>query len=116
MSLRQLAGLAKVSNAYISQIERGIYRPSATVLKKIADALHVSAEALFARIGLLEQEPGQAEAPGVEEAVLADPRLAEDQKEALIGVYRSFLAENGTPPRAPRRRRAPTAKKGPRRA
>lgn len=93
MSLRQLGQLARVSNAYISQIERGIYRPSAKVLKSLADALNLSAEAMYARIGLLEEvEPEEGEAPEVEEAIRLDTRLTDDQKEALLGVYRGFLA------------------------
>jgi transcriptional regulator with XRE-family HTH domain len=72
-------------------VERGIYRPSAEVLKSIADALHISAEALFARIGLLDE--GAADRPDVESAIRLDPRLSRDQKQALIRVYRSFLAE-----------------------
>jgi transcriptional regulator with XRE-family HTH domain len=113
LSLRQLANLAKVSNPYLSQIERGIYRPSAEVLKAIADALHIRAETLFARAGLLEEGRDRAaegaEDPDVERAIRLDPRLTEDQKVALIRVYRSFLAvdearDAGTP--RPRRRRS----------
>ena len=88
LSLRQLAGAAKVSNAYLSQVERGIYQPSAQVLKGIADALHLSVETLYARAGLLDQE----EQPGVEEAIRLDDRLSTDQKETLIRVYQGFVA------------------------
>jgi transcriptional regulator with XRE-family HTH domain len=89
MSLRQLGELADVSNAYLSQVERGLYQPSAQVLKGIADALHISAEELYARAGLLD---GDAErTPSVEEAVRLDPRLSPEQKEALLGVYRGFV-------------------------
>ncbi|MBI4728364.1 MAG: helix-turn-helix domain-containing protein [Acidobacteria bacterium] len=105
LSLRQLARLAKVSNPYLSQVERGIYKPSAEVMKHIADALEISAENLYTRMGLLE---GRAPAPraggGVEEAVRLDPRLSTDQKEALIRVYRSMTAG-----RAPRPRRHTSA-------
>ena len=87
LSLRQLAGAAKVSNAYLSQIERGVYRPSAQVLRGIADALHLSVETLYARAGLLDEEA----APGVEDAIRADERLSAEQKETLIRVYRGFL-------------------------
>lgn len=90
MSLRQLEKLTKVSNPYLSQIERGIYRPSAQVLKSIAEALQLSAETLYARVGLIEQPEGR-DAPGVEEAVAADERLSDQQKEALIRVYRGFV-------------------------
>lgn len=90
LSLRQLAELSQVSNAYLSQIERGLYRPSAQILKNIADALNVSAEAVYARAGLLdEDEPGRA-APDVEEAIRLDDRLSAEQKETLIRVYRGF--------------------------
>lgn len=88
LSLRQLAETAKVSNAYLSQVERGIYRPSAHVLKGIADALHLSVETLYARAGLLDEEPG----PGVEEAIRLDEALTADQKETLIRVYRGFVS------------------------
>jgi transcriptional regulator with XRE-family HTH domain len=91
MSLRQLANMAKVSNPYLSQVERGLYKPSAEVLKGIADALHISAEALFARIGLLDEHA--SDRPDVEAAIRLDTRLSRDQKQALIRVYRSFLAE-----------------------
>jgi transcriptional regulator with XRE-family HTH domain len=90
LSLRQLAEAAKVSNAYLSQVERGVYRPSAQVLRGIADALHLSVETLYARAGLLDEEE---ERPGVEEAIRLDERLTADQKEALIRVYRGFLPD-----------------------
>jgi transcriptional regulator with XRE-family HTH domain len=89
LSLRQLAALAKVSNPYLSQVERGIHKPSAEVLKGIADALHISAETLYARAGLIEPRDGEAR-PSVEEAVRLDPDLTTAQKEALISVYHSF--------------------------
>jgi transcriptional regulator with XRE-family HTH domain len=89
LSLRQLADGAKVSNAYLSQVERGVYRPSAQVLKGIADALHLSVETLYARAGLLDEEPeGRI---GVEEAIRLDDRLSADQKETLIRVYHGFV-------------------------
>lgn len=87
LSLRQLSELADVSNAYLSQVERGLYQPSAQVLKGIADALHLSAEELFARAGLLDDEGRQ---PSVEEAIRLDERLTPEQKDALLGVYRGF--------------------------
>ncbi len=89
LSLRQLADLAKVSNAYLSQVERGVYRPSAKVLKHLAEALHVSAETLYARAGLLEEDRSEHPAD-VEEAVRLDPGLTDDQKDTLIRVYRAF--------------------------
>jgi transcriptional regulator with XRE-family HTH domain len=88
MSLRQLGELADVSNAYLSQVERGLYQPSGHVLKGIADALHISAEELYARAGLLDDE---ARAPSVEEAIRLDKRLTPQQKDALLGVYRGFV-------------------------
>ncbi|HVL91209.1 MAG TPA: helix-turn-helix transcriptional regulator [Actinomycetota bacterium] len=96
MSLRQLERLTQVSNPYLSQIERGIYRPSAQVLKSIAEALQISAETLYARAGLMEQRPEPA-AAGVEQAIAADERLTDDQKEALLGVYRGFVAKTDHP-------------------
>lgn len=89
ISLRQLSKLAGVSNPYLSQIERGIYRPSAEVLKAIAGALDISAETLFARIGLVEPDR-ERPAPSVEEAIRLDPRLSTRQKETLLSVYRDF--------------------------
>ncbi len=89
LSLRQLAEGSKVSNAYLSQVERGLYRPSAQVLKGIADALHLSVETLYARAGLLDDE----QHAGVEEAILLDDALTADQKETLIRVYRGFTQD-----------------------
>jgi transcriptional regulator with XRE-family HTH domain len=94
LSLRQLGDVAKVSSAYLSQIERGLYRPSAKVLNRLSDALHVSAETLYAKAGLLEEDPDLDARPDVEEALRLDPRLTPDQKEALLRVYRGF-AETG---------------------
>jgi transcriptional regulator with XRE-family HTH domain len=91
MSLRQLGELADVSNAYLSQVERGLYQPSGQVLKGIADALQISAEELYARAGLLDDDAKRA--PSVEEAVRLDPRLSTEQKEALLGVYRGFVRD-----------------------
>lgn len=94
LSLRQMAELARVSNPYLSQVERGLYRPSADVLKAIADALHISAETMYARAGLLDASTEG----GVEEAIYTDPYLSSDQKEALVRVYRGFVGES--PPSA----------------
>jgi transcriptional regulator with XRE-family HTH domain len=88
LSLRQLAELADVSSAYLSQVERGMYQPSAQVLKNLADALQVSVETLYTRAGLLDDEERPV---GVEEAIRLDDRLSADQKETLIRVYRGFL-------------------------
>ena len=94
LSLRKLAQLAKISNPYLSQVERGLYRPSADVLKNIAEALGISPELLFARAGLLDRTES-AEAPGVEEAIRLDRRLSPEQKDTLLRVYRGFA---GAPP------------------
>ena len=89
LSLRQLSEIAKVSNPYLSQVERGLYRPSAEVMKSLATALQISAETLYARAGLLD-EVSEASCT-VLEAIRLDEELTTEQKEALIGVYRSFL-------------------------
>ncbi len=91
LSLRQLADMADVSNAYLSQVERGLYQPSAQVLKNLAEALDLSAATLYERAGLLdERERG----PGVEEAIRLDDALSADQRETLIRVYRAFTGAN----------------------
>jgi transcriptional regulator with XRE-family HTH domain len=91
LSMRQLAGLAKVSNPYLSQIERGVYTPSAQVLKGIADALDMSAETLYREAGLLDDS---VERPilTVEDAIRVDGRLTQEAKQALIQVYRGLIA------------------------
>jgi transcriptional regulator with XRE-family HTH domain len=98
LSLRQLADLTTLSNPYLSQIERGLHQPSVRVLKLIAGALNVSAETLLTQAGLLDAvASGDLEAdhtaptPEVESAIIADARLADEQKAALIAVYRSML-------------------------
>ncbi|MEU0313993.1 helix-turn-helix transcriptional regulator [Nocardioides sp. NPDC006273] len=93
MSLRQLADQAGVSNPYLSQIERGLRKPSAEVLQQIAKALRISAEQVYVRAGILS--PDSNVAGSVELAVLADPTLTERQKHSLLDVYHSFLALNG---------------------
>ena len=90
LSLRQLAELSKVSNAYLSQVERGLYRPSAQVLKSLADALHVSVEAMYARAGLLDEDDDGAAGVDVEQAIRLDDTLTPDQKEALLRLYRTM--------------------------
>jgi transcriptional regulator with XRE-family HTH domain len=96
LSLRQLAEMTSLSNPYLSQLERGLHQPSVRVLRVISDALNLSAEALLAQAGLIDPAapgqagPGQA-APGAEAAIRRDERLSEDQKGALIAVYRSML-------------------------
>ncbi len=95
LSLRQLAEQAGVSNPYLSQIERGLRRPSAEVLQQIAKALRISAEQLYLRAGIVSPEqPLGADERSVELAILADPHLNERQKQSLLDVYASFLALN----------------------
>jgi len=89
MSLRQLAELTDVSNPYLSQIERGLRRPSAEVLQQIAKALRISAESLYVRAGILDADESGARM--VEDAIALDQRLTERQKTALLDIYRSFV-------------------------
>jgi transcriptional regulator with XRE-family HTH domain len=99
LSLRQLSDLAGVSNPYLSQIERGLRKPSADVLQQLAKALRISAETLYVRAGILdpdESEDGARRTPGVVDAVLLDPALNERQKRVLLDVYASFVRENAT--------------------
>jgi transcriptional regulator with XRE-family HTH domain len=91
VSLRQLAKLAGVSNPYLSQIERGLKKPSAEILQQIANGLRISAETLYVRAGILEERRGD---PAVAQAVLADSGLTERQKRVLLDVYASFCREN----------------------
>ena len=93
-SLRDLADRANVSNPYLSQIERGLHTPSVRVLKAIAAALNVSAESLLVQAGLLESGDEGSPGPGVEDAIRADGRLTDDQRAAMLAVYRSYLAQN----------------------
>ncbi|PPK92311.1 transcriptional regulator with XRE-family HTH domain [Kineococcus xinjiangensis] len=110
LSLRELSTMTKVSNAYLSQVERGLHQPSVRVLGSIAQALGVPTDQLLAAAGFGGQgapeqagerdeqpaEPGRAQAPvpGTEDAILADPALTPEQRQALLGVYRSFLAQS----------------------
>lgn len=89
MSLRQLSELTDVSNPYLSQIERGLRRPSAEVLQQIAKALRISAESLYVRAGILDADESGARM--VEDAIALDVRLTERQKSALLDIYRSFV-------------------------
>jgi transcriptional regulator with XRE-family HTH domain len=90
ISLRQLARQAGVSNPYLSQIERGLRKPSAEILQQIAKALRISAEALYVQAGILDER----EAGSVAAAVLADPVISERQKQVLLEIYESFRHEN----------------------
>ena len=90
LSLRKLAELADVSSVYLSQIEGGLRRPSADIMQKIAKGLQLSAETLYVRAGLLDEERS-----GTTEAVImSDPRLSDAQRNALLTILRSFLADN----------------------
>lgn len=97
LSLRQLAEKTRLSNPYLSQVERGLHQPSMRVIKVISEALNVSAETLLTHAGLLPHggtangDPPAPSAPSVEEAIEADSRLSGQQKAALISVYRSML-------------------------
>jgi transcriptional regulator with XRE-family HTH domain len=95
LSLRQLADQAGVSNPYLSQIERGLRRPSAEVLQQLAKALRISAEQLYVRAGIVS--PDEHVGGSVELAVLGDPALTERQKQTLLDVYASFQALNAHP-------------------
>ena len=92
VSVRQLAQRAGVSNPYLSQIERGLRKPSAEVLSQIAKALRLSAEVLYVRAGILE--PGEAD--HVYDAIMGDPAITERQKRALLDIYTSFRQQNET--------------------
>jgi transcriptional regulator with XRE-family HTH domain len=92
ISLRQLSRLAGVSNPYLSQIERGLRRPSAEILQQIAKGLRISAEALYVQAGILDLPQGGP----VVDAVRADTTLTERQKQVLLDVYESFRRENAT--------------------
>ena len=101
LSLRQLAELAGVSNPYLSQIERGLKKPSAEILQQLAKGLQVSAESLYVRAGILDERPEQGPEPLDTRAVIsADPRLSQRQKAALLDIYDSFVGEPAASPSA----------------
>jgi len=89
-SVRQLAEAAGISNPYLSQIERGLRKPSAEILQQVAKGLRISAEALYVQAGILDDRPGDS---GVRSALLTDPHLTERQKQVLIEIYESFRRE-----------------------
>lgn len=91
LSIRRLSDLAGVSNPYLSQIERGLRRPSADILQQIAKALRISAETLYVRAGILDPPDASG---GLGKSILAEVGLSEDQKQTLLRVYTSFLREN----------------------
>ena len=91
LSLRQLAALTQVSNPYLSQIERGLRRPSAEILQQIAKALRISAETLYVQAGILEKPDGDTD---LARYIFADRHLTEEQRHALMRIYLSFRHEN----------------------
>ncbi len=91
VSLRQLSKLAGVSNPYLSQVERGLRKPSAEILQQIAKGLRISAEQFYIRAGILEHRPA---GPELLPAILSDPGLTERQKNVLVEIYESFRREN----------------------
>ena len=91
LSLRRLSELAGISNPYLSQIERGLRKPSAEILQQIAKALRISAETLYVRAGILEERDSEEDLEG---EILRDPFLTEDQKQTLIKVYLLMRHEN----------------------
>ena len=96
LSLRRLSELAGISNPYLSQIERGLRKPSADILQQLARALHLSAETLYVRAGILDPRDGTE--PDLEREILRDPSLTDSQKQAMVEVYRSFQGDRHGPP------------------
>jgi transcriptional regulator with XRE-family HTH domain len=94
LSLRELAARTNVSNPYLSQIERGLHEPSVRVLRAIARALDLSAETLLIQAGLLDGGGHTEPRPSVVAAIEADTRLTDEQKAALLAVYRSYIEAN----------------------
>ena len=99
LSLRQLSDLAGISNPYLSQIERGLKKPSAEILQQIAHGLQMSAESLYIRAGILEEGSERSPTPGVRDAIAADPLLTPQQRGVLVEVYRALA--HRAPDRAP---------------
>ena len=91
LSLRRLSDLAGVSNPYLSQIERGLRRPSAEILQQIAKALRISAETLYVRAGILDAPTGVG---SLADAIMAEPTLSDEQKQTLLHIYLSFRREH----------------------
>src|SRR5665811_614548 len=115
LSLRQLSEVAGISNPYISQIERGLKKPSAEILQALAKGLRISAESLYVRAGILDERADDAGARAVDvtDAVLADPKLNDRQRAVLLDVYESFVGEqaagraSASKPARPRRASGP---------
>lgn len=93
LSLRQLSELTSISNPYLSQIERGVHRPSVRVIRSLADALNISAQLLLSQAAGLETDDADIDGDRVEAAIRADVRLTNEQKSALLTVLRGFLTE-----------------------
>lgn len=93
MSLRQLAKAAEVSNPYLSQVERGLRKPSAEILGRIAQGLRISAESLYVQAGILDERDGDE---AVTTAIAADPTITERQRTTLLQIYAAFQAENAS--------------------
>ncbi len=104
LSLRRLSELAGISNPYLSQIERGLRRPSAEILQQIAKALRISAETLYVQAGILEAPTG---APDLTRSIMADQTISEEQKQALVRIYLSFRREHEDERTSPALRRRP---------
>ena len=103
LSLRQLSELAGVSNPYLSQIERGLKKPSAEILQQLARGLEVSAETLYVRAGILDERPVPAyEGPSVLGAIAKDPALTDRQRAVLVDIYESFVRPDTTTKPAPK--------------
>jgi transcriptional regulator with XRE-family HTH domain len=92
LSLRKLSEMAGISNPYLSQIERGLRKPSAEILQQLARALEISSETLYVRAGILDPRDGTSD---LVSEIRRDPHITEDQKKALIKIYESFRHENG---------------------
>lgn len=98
MSVRQLAAAAGVSNPYLSQIERGLRKPSAEILARLAGALRISAESLYVQAGILSEEGRTDSDRDVVSAIAADEGLTEAQRRTLMDIYRAFQTENRVAP------------------
>jgi transcriptional regulator with XRE-family HTH domain len=101
ISQRQLARASGVSDSYLSQVERGLYRPSAEVLKALAQAFEMPVSTMFAQSGLMDAASEDAPSVGIEAAIRGDTRLTAQQKNALLGVYKAFVAEPRGEPHTP---------------
>ncbi len=93
MSIRSLSELSGISNPYLSQIERGLRKPSADILQQLAAALKISAESLYVKAGILDE---REDAPNLEEAIRSDPHLTVEQQQTLVTIYRSFRQEQAS--------------------